>query len=80
MSFVPWLDFWRGFWGWPNPSPACKPKTCNLDELAGALSEYLESARDVAASATKNVEDAEQLMRALSDLIERKKRGGQSLN
>jgi N-glycosylase/DNA lyase len=72
MGFVPWLDFWREFWSTP---PACKLKSeCNLDELARALAEYLESAREVAIGAAKNVEDAERLMHALDELMERKKK------
>lgn len=75
MAFVPWLEFWREFWGRPEP---CKLKsTCNLDELAEALLEYLESAREVAVGAAKNVEDAERMMKVLNELIERRKKAAQ---
>lgn len=70
MGFVPWLDFWREFWS--KPAVYKPPPPCNLDELASALAEYLESAREVASGAAKNVEDAERLMQALSELVERK--------
>lgn len=70
MAFIPWLDFWREFWSRPA---TCRPP-CDLDELSGALAEYLESAREVAAGAAKNVEDAERLMQALNELMEHKKR------
>lgn len=74
VAFIPWLDFWREFWIKP---PACKMKpSCDLDELSSALAEYLESAREVAAGAAKNVEDAERLMQALNELMEHKKRAG----
>lgn len=76
MSFVPWLDFWRGFWQWPEQPSACKPQ-CNLDDLTEALSTYLDSAREVAAGAAKNVEDAEKLLQALHALAERKKRAAE---
>lgn len=66
MAFIPWFDFWREFWTKP-----AKP-ACDLDELAQALVVYLESAREVAAGAAKNVEDAERLMRALNELLEHK--------
>lgn len=70
--FVPWLDFWRDYF-WKRPVPTCPSKLCNLDDLSTALADYLESARGVAAGAAKNVEDAEQLLRALEDIKERKR-------
>lgn len=70
MAFVPWLEFWREFWG--KPQVCTRPVACNLDELAAALAEYLESAREVAVGAAKNVEDAERLLAALNELMERK--------
>lgn len=73
---VPWLDFWLNFWKRPEPPP-CKPKPCNLDDLSTALAEYLESARDVAAGAAKNVEDAERLLESLEAIKERKRQASQ---
>jgi hypothetical protein len=72
----PWFRFWLSFWQWPEPSSTCKPQ-CNLDDLTEALTTYLDSAREVAAGAAKNVEDAEKLLKALRALAERKKRAAE---
>lgn len=73
---VPWLEFWRDYF-WKRSAPACKPKVCSLDDLSIALGEYLESARDVATGAAKNVEEAERLMEALEAIKERKRQVSQ---
>lgn len=71
MPFVPWMQFWRDYYRGPNcPRDG---STCNLDDLAKSLAEYLKSANEVAAGAAKNVEDAKRLMIALEAIIERKK-------
>lgn len=75
MAFTPWFEFWRDWWRVePRSCPAAPP--CNLDDLTGALAEYLESAKLVAARAAKNVEDAERLMEALTAMVERKRQSG----
>lgn len=68
-----WFDWWKAFWVRPEPKP--QPKAlCNLDDFSVALAEYLESSREVAERAAKNVEDAQRLKEALEDLKERKRR------
>lgn len=74
--FLAWLDFWKAFWTRPEPPCAektCPPKACNLDELSEALRVYLDSAREVAIGAAKNVEDAERLLHSLEAIKERKR-------
>lgn len=72
-----WFDFWRSFWSQaaapaPPPSPLETRRQCNLDELAEALQAYIASAKDVAAGAARNVEDAERILTALQIMISAK--------
>lgn len=78
--FIAWLDFWRAFWTRPDPPCSAQPphqKSCDLDKLDEALTAYLESAREVAGGATKNVEDAERLLASLKAIKERKRRSAE---
>jgi hypothetical protein len=67
-----WFAWWRGFLARPEPKPQPKP-LCSLDDFDAALAEYLESSREVADRAAKNVEDAKRLKEALEELKERKR-------
>lgn len=78
MSFVPWFDFWRSLWFSPDKHPCDKTSECKLDELTAALENYLTSAREVAARAATNVDDAERIMAALRLILERKRAAQQA--
>jgi hypothetical protein len=67
-----WFEWWRAYWMRLEPKPQPKP-FCSLEDLDSALTEYLESSRDVAERAAKNVEDAQRLKEALEELKERKR-------
>jgi hypothetical protein len=70
-----WFDWWRAWWVRPEPRP--KP-LCNLDDFDAALAAYLESSREVAEHAAKNVEDAQRLKEALEGLKGRKRQSSLS--
>lgn len=67
-----WWEWWRAYWARLEPKPEPK-RLCNIDDFDAALAEYLESSRDVAERAAKNVEDAQRLKEALEVIKERKR-------